>query len=82
MSRSVFGWDLPPGCSQRMIDDAFGGPDPTELQENVLTLLEKAKIPQNICDAIIELIADAEMNMHEPDPDYALEDKRDREMEE
>lgn len=25
MSRGVFGWDLPPGVTQKMIDDAFGG---------------------------------------------------------
>jgi hypothetical protein len=27
MSRSIFGWDLPPGCTQRHIDEAFGGPE-------------------------------------------------------
>lgn len=30
MTRSVFGWDLPPGCTQRMIDEAFGGEGPCE----------------------------------------------------
>ena len=25
MSRHPFGWDLPPGCTQRHIDEAFGG---------------------------------------------------------
>ena len=25
MTRSVFGWSLPPGCTQRHIDEAFGG---------------------------------------------------------
>ena len=31
MDRSVFGWDLPPGCSMKDIDDAFGErPDPLE----------------------------------------------------
>jgi hypothetical protein len=24
MSRGIFGWDLPPGVTQRMIDEAFG----------------------------------------------------------
>lgn len=29
MSRSIFGWDLPPGCTMKDIDDAFGDkPDP------------------------------------------------------
>jgi len=25
MGHSIFGWDLPPGVTQRHIDDAFGG---------------------------------------------------------
>jgi hypothetical protein len=25
MPRSIFGWDLPPGCTQRDIDEAAGG---------------------------------------------------------
>jgi polyhydroxyalkanoate synthesis regulator phasin len=29
-SRNVFGWDLPPGVTQRMIDESVGGDDPTE----------------------------------------------------
>lgn len=74
MPNSVFGWDLPPGCTQRDIDNAFGGPDPSELQENILTLLEKAKIPQNICDAITAIIADAETQLAEPDPDRLRDD--------
>jgi len=28
--RDVCGWDLPPGVTQRMIDDSVGGDDPTE----------------------------------------------------
>ncbi len=27
MSRYLFGWDLPPGCTGRMIEEAFGGQD-------------------------------------------------------
>jgi hypothetical protein len=34
MSRSPFGWDLPPGCAHKMIDDACGADNVTELQEN------------------------------------------------
>jgi hypothetical protein len=30
MSRSVFGWDLPPGCTQRHIDEACGSDAPCE----------------------------------------------------
>jgi hypothetical protein len=77
MSRNVFGWDLPPGCTHKMIDEAFGGPDPSELQQNVLGLLEKARLPQTVCDAIMEMIADAEQDMREPDPD----DQRDQRLE-
>jgi hypothetical protein len=28
---SKFGWSLPPGCTQRMIDDAFGHEEPCEV---------------------------------------------------
>ena len=28
--RSIFGWDLPPGVTQRMIDDAFGHEGPLD----------------------------------------------------
>ena len=28
--RSVFGWDLPPGCTQRHIDEAAGGDSAAE----------------------------------------------------
>ena len=28
--RSIFGWDLPPGVTHRMIDDAFGHEDPLD----------------------------------------------------
>ena len=80
MSRNVFGWDLPPGCTQRHIDEAFGGPDPSPLQQDVLTLLEKARIPQDVCDAIMETIQDAEQNMAGPDPDDAYEAARDARM--
>jgi DnaJ-class molecular chaperone len=30
MSRNNFGWDLPPGCSHRDIDEAFGDPETIE----------------------------------------------------
>jgi hypothetical protein len=28
MSRNIFGWDLPPGVTQRQIDEQCGGDDP------------------------------------------------------
>jgi len=35
MARSIFGWDLPPGCTQRHIDEAFGGPEICECCGNM-----------------------------------------------
>jgi len=43
-SRNVFGWDLPPGVTQRMIDESVGGNDPMEemdIIEEEITALEK-----------------------------------------
>ena len=34
MSRSIFGWDLPPGCSSKDIEDAMGGNIDEEECEN------------------------------------------------
>ncbi len=31
MVRSIFGWDLPPGCTHRMIDEAMGVDQPCEV---------------------------------------------------
>ena len=31
MSRSIFGWDLPPGCTHKMIDEQFGQEGPCEI---------------------------------------------------
>lgn len=31
MSRSIFGWDLPPGCSSRDVENAFGQEYPCEV---------------------------------------------------
>ena len=30
MSRSIFGWDLPPGVTSRMIDEAYGQEEPCQ----------------------------------------------------
>jgi hypothetical protein len=61
------------------IDEAFGGRDPTELQENVPALLEKAKLPQAACDTIVEMVQEAEQALAEPDPDDARDERMDRE---
>jgi hypothetical protein len=59
--KSPFGWNLPPGVTNRMIEDAFGGGDPSELQESVLGLLEDAEIDTETCDKIMALIEAAEL---------------------
>lgn len=56
MKNNIFGWDLPPGCTQRQIDDALSGGDPSELVENVLGLLEDAGVSTEINDQIVALI--------------------------
>lgn len=33
MSRHLFGWDLPPGVSQRDIDEAYGVEEPEDIEE-------------------------------------------------
>ena len=35
MTKHPFGWDLPPGVTQRMIDESVGGDDPTEEINNI-----------------------------------------------
>ena len=80
MSRSTFGWDLPPGCTNRHIEEAFGCDMVSDLQDAVLALLEKAKLPQATCDAVIEMIREAELEMLEPDPDDQRDAQMDREM--
>jgi hypothetical protein len=37
-----FGWDLPPGVTQRMIDESVGGDDPSEL-ENIEAEIARAE---------------------------------------
>jgi hypothetical protein len=71
MSRSPFGWDLPPGCTQRHIDEAFGdGGGVTDLEEKVLGLLEAAGIPEAICDQILTLIMAGEAAIAPPEKEH------------
>jgi len=55
MTRSIFGWSYPPGCS-----GPPEGPDPSELEEKIYGLLEEAGISQEYLDKICNLIEDAE----------------------
>jgi predicted transcriptional regulator len=40
-NRNVFGWDLPPGVTQRMIDESYGFADPSEEIDELETEIEK-----------------------------------------
>jgi hypothetical protein len=58
MRRSMFGGNsnLPPGCTSRDIERAYGGRDPTSDEERVLELLEGHGVPADICDEIMKII--------------------------
>lgn len=60
MSRGIFGWDLPPGCSHRQIEDGMGGDqrDLTVLEEAVQELLEKEGLPVEVIDAVAKVLDD------------------------
>lgn len=51
------GSNLPPGCTHRDIDRAFGGGDPTPEEERIGELLEEHEVPQEACDEIMKIIA-------------------------
>lgn len=55
MSRSIFGWSYPPGCS-----GPPEYPDPSPLEDAVLALLEEAGINTETNDQIMTLIQVAE----------------------
>lgn len=44
MSRNPFGWDLPPGVTQRMIDDAAGGADDDIIPDDIYALIDDLPI--------------------------------------
>lgn len=63
MTRSIFGWDLPPGCSIRDIEEAFGGEDPSPESEKVYELTDKlrstpAEVSQDEIDALAKMVDD------------------------
>ncbi len=73
------GWNLPPGCTDRMVDEAFGCKrDPSELAENIRALLEKSRaISKQTIDCILEMIEEEEIENEEPDPDDARDARAD-----
>lgn len=56
----IFGWDLPPGCTNRDIENAFGGGDPSPESELIQELLEAAGVEPSTIDRIVKLYDDAE----------------------
>ncbi len=76
------GWNLPPGCTDRMVDEAFGCKrEPSELAENVRALLEKSRaISKQTLEAILEMIEEDEIADEEPDPDDARDARADYEF--
>jgi hypothetical protein len=65
----MFGWSLPPGCSASDIERAMGGRDPTSLEEDVLEQLEKHQVPTEVCDKIMHLL-----DQYQMDASHALYD--------
>ena len=76
-------WNLPPGVTDRMIDEAFGGGrEPSALAEDVRALLEKSRvISKQTMTAILEMIEEDEIADEEPDPDAERDARADYEHE-
>lgn len=56
---SKFGWDLPPGCTQKHIDDALGDDGITAMQDEIAKQLS-GYIDEKYVDSIMELIRKGE----------------------
>ena len=76
------GWNLPPGCTDRMVDEAFGSArEPSDLANAIHAVLDRAGMPQKRLDLIMEEIAEWEDDMREPDPDDERDSRADYEFE-
>jgi hypothetical protein len=74
----VTGWNLPPGCTDRMVDEAFGYKrDPSDLSEAVRALCEKAGMPSHTIEVILEEIKEWEDDERGPDPDDERDSRAD-----
>lgn len=72
------GWNLPDGCTDQMVDEAFGCKrDSSDLSNNVRTLLEKARVSQRTIDLIMDEITEWEDDEREPDPDDERDSRAD-----
>ena len=75
-------WNLPPGVTDRMVDEAFGcAREASDLAESVRALLDKAGMPWRHVSVILEEIAEWEDDMREPDPDDERDSRADYEFE-
>lgn len=72
--RSLFGWSLPPGCSNRDIENAYGGRDPTEEEDQILDILERNNVPTDQCDAVMLLVDQIYRGFAREKEDVAPED--------
>jgi hypothetical protein len=66
--------NLPPGCTNADIDRAFGGGDISPLEEEVLEVLERYKVPTSVNDRIMDILADW-LVPEEPEPPEAGDDE-------
>jgi hypothetical protein len=68
---SKLGWSYPAGCSGTPYDDAV---DPSELQENVMGVLEDAGSPTEINDLVDLIIEIYESKISPADPNEIIRD--------
>jgi len=86
MSRNPFGWDLPPGVTDKMIDEAMGGNEvPWQWECEACGNSEEKLEEQDLPDACPncgtndqEMFRCWEMEPEEPDPDRQYEERRER----
>ncbi len=55
-------------CPSYAAHKLFEGPEPSELEENILMLLEAAGIPSAINDKIMKLVAEGEAILYQSNP--------------
>jgi hypothetical protein len=51
------GSNYPPGCTGADIDRAFGGPDPSPEEDEILSILEIAHVDADVCDQVMKCVA-------------------------
>lgn len=59
-----YGWSYPPGCSGTPCDEV---PDPSPLQEEILGILERNEVPQEVNDRITKILEEWELSQLPPE---------------